>query len=118
MTNVPEPPTGANPPAHVDLTDPAARAAWLAAMRESTLDALAAGEDQTRPPGARDLGRREARRILTDAGRSIGQLLAAAGFVPGDTSHARPLRTDRRESSDVEPQQATDGGDERAAFGA
>jgi hypothetical protein len=65
----------------VDLADPAARAAWLSALYESAADVIDAAEDQTRPSGERDLGRREASRIIGDAKDSIASLFEAVGFV-------------------------------------
>jgi hypothetical protein len=69
MPNVSERPTGATKPRvpQVDLADPGARAVWLAAMRGSIADIIAAADDQTRPHARRDLGRREARRIVPEA---------------------------------------------------
>jgi hypothetical protein len=90
--------TAATEPAHaaaaapppLDLADPAVLRAWLADLRLQLDDALGAGDDATRPPGQRDLGRREARRLLFGARATIAALLASAeralpptGPVPG-----------------------------------
>lgn len=84
MSNVQDRPPGAIDPLFhqvdlVDLADPAARARWLADLRQQTDDILAAGLDATAQPAERDLGRRAARRIITDAGRKLAALYAAAG---------------------------------------
>lgn len=66
------------------LTDPTTRAAWLADVRAQTADIIAAGLDATAPPGERDLGRREARRIIREAGGALASRLAEAGApLPG-----------------------------------
>lgn len=91
MTTVPERPRGANatnPPAQVDLADPAARADWLAMLNEETADLVAAALDATTAPAARDLGRRAARRIVTEAEQAIGALLSTAGHVATDAPPA------------------------------
>ncbi len=74
-----QPPDANDPPAHVNLADPAARAQWLTALREETADAIAAGLDATARPSRRVIGRHEARRQIEDAARAIGTLFAAAG---------------------------------------
>lgn len=103
--------------AQVDLSDPAIRAAWLAELHEQTSDALAAALDATAPPAARDLGRREARRIITGAERAIGQMLAAAGFVPKGPTHLRPEPAARRELPPDEHEHATEEPGDLAALG-
>jgi hypothetical protein len=62
----------------LNVTDPAALRAWLAELRIQVDDAVAAGEDATRPPGQRDLGRAMARRKLLAARGAIQQLIEAA----------------------------------------
>jgi len=62
----------------LDLADPIAARAWLTDLRLQINDALAAGEDSTRPLGQRALGRRMARRSLLSARSAIQQLLEAA----------------------------------------
>lgn len=62
----------------LDLTDPAATRAWLADLRTQIDDAVAAGEDATRPPGRRLLGRPMARSAIVEARHALDQLLAAA----------------------------------------
>ncbi len=62
----------------LDLTNPAVFRAWLDDLRLQLDDALAAGDDATRPPDQRDLGRRAARRLLFGARASIAALLASA----------------------------------------
>ena len=71
---------GGDPPAAhpLDLSDPAAVRAWLAHLREQIEDAVAAGEDATRPPGKRELGRRSARRMIVQARRALRGILAMA----------------------------------------
>lgn len=60
------------------LTDPAAVRAWLTQLRTEIDDAIGAGEDATRPPGKRTLGRAMARSTLLEARRALTQLLEAA----------------------------------------
>jgi hypothetical protein len=62
----------------VNLADPAEAAGWLAQLREQIADAVAAGDDATRPLGQRDLGRRAARRAILDAGAALEAMLDAA----------------------------------------
>jgi hypothetical protein len=62
----------------LDLADPAMVRAWLAALRTQVADALAAGEDATRRPSRRRLGRQTARRTLQEASRAVEQLLEVA----------------------------------------
>jgi hypothetical protein len=86
MATVPERPPGAkitDPSAsRVDLADPAARAEWLADAWEQAADLRAAGLDATASPGARELGRPAARRIIRQAGRKLADLLTLAGLAP------------------------------------
>jgi hypothetical protein len=60
------------------LADPAMVRVWLGELRVQVADALAAGEDATRCPGRRRLGRRAARRTLQEASRAVDQLLEVA----------------------------------------
>lgn len=76
-------------PAALDWSDAAAVQRWGAALRENIDDIAAAGEDQTRPPGARDLGRRAARHTILDGKRSLVRDLAFAGF-PSKLAHQAP----------------------------
>jgi hypothetical protein len=74
---------GGEPPAvgemhALDLGDPEAMSAWLARLRAQIDDVIAAGEDATRPPGQRRLGRAAARQAMTEARRALEQLLSAA----------------------------------------
>jgi hypothetical protein len=78
-----QPPDASDPPAHVDLADPAARAQWLDALQVQIDDAIAAALDATDRPSRRVLGRYEARRQIKAAARAIGTLLAAAGVTGG-----------------------------------
>ena len=52
--------------------------AWLALLHAEVDDAIAAGEDATRPLGRRSLGRLTARRALLEARGAINRLLEAA----------------------------------------
>ncbi len=65
-------------PPPLDLADPAVLRAWLADLRLQLDNAVGAGEDATRPPAERDLGRRTARRLLLGARASIASLLLSA----------------------------------------
>jgi len=81
MDEVHQPPAGGkggDAPPTLDLTDKAAVRAWLAELRTQIEDAVAAGEDATRPPGRRALGRPTARRAILEAKRSIEGLLEVA----------------------------------------
>jgi hypothetical protein len=62
----------------IDLADPAAVRTWLTQLRIQVDDALAAGEDATRPLNRRILGRPMARRTLMEARHAIHELLEAA----------------------------------------
>ena len=68
-------PTAAAIPA-LDFGDPEAVRAWLARLRAQIEDAVTVGEDATRPPGRRRLGRAAAREIVEAAGHALGDLLA------------------------------------------
>lgn len=64
---------------HLDLADPAVRRDWLAGVRSHFADLAAAALDATEPPGKRDLGRREAKRIVVAASAAVCAALDAAG---------------------------------------
>jgi hypothetical protein len=66
------------PIAALDFRNPEAFRVWLHALRDDLDDAIAAGEDATRAPAHRDLGRRMARRLLLDAHASLRDLVASA----------------------------------------
>ena len=51
---------------------------WLKALRDATNDAIAAGDDATRPFSKRVLSRAEARRKLREAESSLDELLTLA----------------------------------------
>jgi hypothetical protein len=84
MATVPRRPQGATDPLapRVDLADPAARAAWLEGMHEHVADLAAAALDATEAPARRDLGRREARRIIVESEEAIASAFAAVGHPP------------------------------------
>ena len=62
----------------LDFGDPEAMRWWFARLRAQIEDVIAAGEDATRPPGQRRLGRAAAREAIEEAGRALEQLLEAA----------------------------------------
>lgn len=62
----------------LDLTDREIARAWLADLRAQIDDVMAAGEDATRPPGRRALGRAVARNAITEGRHALTRLLAAA----------------------------------------
>ncbi len=68
------------PPDNLDWTNPTAVRQWAHALLTQARDTIAAGEDATRPPAHRELGRQAARRIITEAERAIGVLIDAAGL--------------------------------------
>jgi hypothetical protein len=63
---------------HLDLTDPAAVAAWLADLRLAFADADAVTRDTLRRPRRRELGPVLARHNYRDAHQRITSLLALA----------------------------------------
>ncbi len=75
-------------PEKLDWSDPDAVRAWARDILTQARDAIGAGEDATRPPGRRELGRRAARRIIAEADRAIGALGGFAGL----TSEKAPAR--------------------------
>lgn len=62
----------------LDFGDPEAVHAWLAPLRARIEDVIAAGEDATRPPDQRGLGRAAARQAIAEARRALEQLLEPA----------------------------------------
>lgn len=68
----------------LDLDDREAVRAWLADLRAQVDDVVAAGEDATRPPARRMLGRPMARHTILEARHALGQLLAAADRAMGE----------------------------------
>jgi hypothetical protein len=62
----------------VDFSDPGQVRLWLKALRVQVEDAVSAGDDATRPPGKRGLGRLTARRIALESRYALLQLLQAA----------------------------------------
>lgn len=68
-------------PVTLDWTDPTAVRRWAHALLTQARDAIAAGEDATRPPAHRELGRQAARRIIAEAEGAIGVLIDAAGLA-------------------------------------
>ena len=73
-------------PAHLDLTDPAAVAAWFADLRLALADADAVTRDALRRPRRRELGPVLARTNYRDAHQRITSLLAFADPVPPEGS--------------------------------
>ena len=66
---------GADP---LDFSDREAVRAWLRELRTQVAEIAAAGEDATRPPGKRALGRATARSTILEAQRAIEQMIATA----------------------------------------
>jgi hypothetical protein len=66
------------PPPPLDLGNPPVARAWLLSLREALRDATSAGEDQTRPPGRRRLGRAMARETITEASTVAEAAIASA----------------------------------------
>jgi len=66
----------------ISLADPAVRAAWLAGLRSHFEDLVIAALDATDAPANRDLGRREARRIIGKSADALARALDAAGAPP------------------------------------
>jgi hypothetical protein len=62
----------------LNFADPAAVQRWLKELRAQVEDAVAAGEDATRPFGKRGLGRLMARRMVIEARHALLELLQAA----------------------------------------
>lgn len=72
----------------VDLADPGMRAAWLAGIRSHVEDIISAAMDATAPPSERDFGRREARRIISEAAGALRHSLDVAGAPAVDAADA------------------------------
>ena len=71
----------------IDLRDPAAVLEWIARVEAVADDAIGAAEDQLRPVNRRELGPRQARRLIREAKVSLGSLFAIArGALPSDPS--------------------------------
>jgi len=64
--------------AALDLNDHAALSAWLASVESAVDDVVGVAEDQLRPVDDRDLGRRQARRLLSDGRATLCDLVALA----------------------------------------
>jgi hypothetical protein len=62
----------------VDLTDPTEVRALLGAVRDHSLDAIAAGKDATREPQKRMFSRHEAQRLILEAEAAILSLIEPA----------------------------------------
>ena len=71
-----------SPPA-LDWGDAAAVRAWARDVYTQARDATGAGEDATRPPGQRELGRAAARRIIDGARRKLDDAFRFAGVDLG-----------------------------------
>jgi hypothetical protein len=61
----------------VNFADRAAVRSWLKEVRAQVEDAVAAGEDATRPLGERALGRLTTRRMVIESRHALLQLLEA-----------------------------------------
>ena len=70
-------------PPTLDWADPTAVEAWARDLCVHVQDAVGAGEDATRPPGGRELGRRAARRLILEAEKN---LTAAFGLARIDVT--------------------------------
>jgi hypothetical protein len=64
--------------APLDLSDPAQVRRWLGELLVQLDDALGAGDDATRPPGRRMLGRAAARGKIMQSRRALRELIDAA----------------------------------------
>ncbi len=62
----------------LSFRDPDAVRAWLTHLRAQIEDVVAAGDDATRAPGERRLGRAAAREAIEVGRRALEHLLAAA----------------------------------------
>jgi hypothetical protein len=62
----------------VDFGDPSEVRLWLAALETVTQDLIAAAEDQVRPPGERDLGRRAASLMIEESASVVESMLRHA----------------------------------------
>jgi len=84
--------------ARLDFTDRAAVAAWGADVATQLADLFAAAEDATRPLGARELGRRAARRAISKSAEKIRCALAYAGFTAQNGGDEPPPASGSRRS--------------------
>jgi hypothetical protein len=91
MSSLSDRPPGANAdhpstdPPSLDWDDPTATRAWLRHVREHALDAVAAGDDITRPAKTKRVrSRGEARSMIRAAGQTLAALLdfAERGLPP------------------------------------
>lgn len=94
----------------IDLSDPAARRAWLEAMRAKVLDLVAIAEDATKPYRQRFFARWEAKRRVADLERALLALLdGAAGtlrplaLVPPVLGPTRPPADEEGPPSTLRP---------------
>jgi hypothetical protein len=71
-------------PPQLDWRDAAAVAAWARDVHTQAQDGLAAGADATLAPGQRELGRKAARRIITEASGKLDALFRFAGVATKD----------------------------------
>lgn len=67
-------------PEKLDWNDPAAVRAWAQDVYVQMKDAIGAAEDATRPLGRRELGRRAARRIITQVDVKLSSAFQFAGI--------------------------------------
>ena len=83
-------PSSPHPP--VNFGDPAVVRAWLSFLRAHALDAIALGEDATKPVTERMFSRHEVKRRLADEERALLALLDAAerGLPPEPAPPAKP----------------------------
>ena len=71
--------------ARPDIRDPAFMREWLAQLRDTALDGLAAGEDATRKRQDRFFSRVEARRRIEEATQNLQQMIEAIeSRLPGN----------------------------------
>ena len=75
-------PNSSKTPPALDWNDPAAVNAWALDVQTQARDATDAGLDATAPPGARELGRAAARRIIDGARRKLDDAFRFAGITP------------------------------------
>lgn len=66
-------------PERLDWRDESAVRAWARDVFTQVRDAIGAGEDATRSPGRRELGRRAARRIIRQVDRKLADAFRFAG---------------------------------------
>jgi hypothetical protein len=70
------------------VSDPGELCTWLDSLQSGIDDAIAAGDDATRPPSQRALGRTMARQKILESRHALRQLLEAArrGVAPATPS--------------------------------